>query len=57
MNLAYSEMYLVIAALVGYVKMELFDTNDHDVEIVKEYFTGLFPEDSKGIRLKVLGRL
>ena len=57
MNLAYSEMYLTIAVLIGSVKMELFETADRDAETVTEYFIGLLPDDSKGIRVKVLGLL
>lgn len=55
-NLAWSELYLTVAALVGSVRMELVDTTVRDVTIVKEYFVGYLPEDSKGIRFRVLGK-
>ncbi|KAK4184516.1 cytochrome P450-like protein [Podospora australis] len=55
-NLAWSELYLTVGALIGSVKMELVDTGKEDVMIVKEYFVGYLPEASKGIRVKVLGK-
>ena len=56
-NLAYSELYLTIATLIGSVKMKLFETTAADAEIVTEYFIGCLPKESKGIRVKVLGEL
>ncbi|KAL4745018.1 hypothetical protein BDW72DRAFT_211875 [Aspergillus terricola var. indicus] len=55
-NLAWSELYMTVAALIGGVKMELVETSLRDVMPVKEYFVGYLPEDSKGIRVKVLGK-
>lgn len=57
LNVAWAELYLSIAILLTSVKMELVDTTDRDAEIVEEHFIGIFPEDSKGIRVKVLGRV
>lgn len=56
MNLAWAELYLTVAVLLTSVRMELVDTTDQDVTVVEEHFIGMFPEDSKGIRVKVLGR-
>jgi cytochrome P450 len=56
LNLAWAELYLSIAVILTSVKMELVGTTDYDVTIVQEHFIGLFPEDSKGIRVKVLGK-
>ena len=57
MNLAWAEMYLAIAVLISSVRMELVDTTVRDVTIESEYFIGCLPADSKGVRVKVLGRL
>ena len=57
LNLAWAELYLSIAVILTSVKMQLVDTTDYDVTIVQEHFIGLFPEDSKGIRVKVLGKV
>ena len=57
MNLAYAELYLTIAVLISSVEMELVDTTEYDVAVVSEYFLGVLPEDSKGIRVRILGRL
>ncbi|KAK5119639.1 hypothetical protein LTR85_007468 [Meristemomyces frigidus] len=56
-NLAYTEMYLCIAALVHGFEMELYDF-DHkrDLETVRDCFIGLPSKDSKGVRVKVQGR-
>ncbi|KAK3653622.1 hypothetical protein LTR56_004477 [Elasticomyces elasticus] len=57
LNLAYSELFLTIATLIGTLKMELVDTTARDATIVTEYFIGCLPADSKGIRVRVLGEL
>lgn len=56
MNLAWSELYLTVAALIGTVEMQLVGTTLRDVTPVREYFVGYLPEDSAGIRVKVLGK-
>ena len=55
-NLAWAELYLTIAVLITSVRMELVDTTARDVTIESEHFVGLLPEDSKGIRVRVLGK-
>lgn len=55
-NLAWAELYLTIAVLMTSVRMELVDTTARDVTIESEHFVGLLPEDSKGIRVRVLGK-
>ena len=57
MNLAWAELYLAIAVLLTSVKMELVGTTAKDVTVESEHFIGRFPEASKGIRVRVLGRL
>ena len=54
MNVAYSEMYLGIAALVSRFDMELFDFDQkRDLDIVRDCFIGLPSKESKGVRVKV----
>ncbi|MCJ1247516.1 hypothetical protein MMC30_004730 [Trapelia coarctata] len=55
-NLAWAELYLTVAAIIGGVNMELVGTTLRDVTPVKEYFVGYLPEDSNGIRVKILGK-
>ncbi|KAK4499233.1 hypothetical protein PRZ48_009746 [Zasmidium cellare] len=55
MNLAWSEMCLSLVALIGGVDMELVGTTVEDVTVRREYFLGLFPKESKGIRARVNG--
>lgn len=55
-NLAWSEMYLAVAAVVGGVEgLELVGTGIRDVTVDREYFIGVFPKESKGVRVKVNG--
>lgn len=56
MNLAWAELYLTVAVLLTSVRMELVDTTDRDITVVEEHFMAFYPEDSKGIRVKVLGK-
>ena len=54
-NLAYAEMYLTLAALLTSMKLELYETTIEDFTIedftiVKEYFVGVLPAESKGVR-------
>lgn len=53
MNLAYSEMYLPLAMLFSSMKLKLFESTIEDATIVKEYFVGMLPAKSKGIRVTV----
>jgi hypothetical protein len=50
-------MYLTIASIVGSMRLELVDTTDYDVTVATEYFIGCLPEDSKGVRVRVLGQV
>ena len=54
MNVAYSEMYLGIAALVSRFNMELHDFDQkRDLDIVRDCFIGLPNKESKGLRVNV----
>lgn len=54
MNIAYSEMYLGIAALVSRFDMEPYDFDrKRDLDIVRDCFIGLPRKESKGVRVKV----
>lgn len=53
MNLAYSEIYLTLAALLTNMKLELFETSIEDATVEREYLVGVMPADSKGIRVTV----
>ena len=53
-NLAWSEMYLAIAAVVGGVAgVEVVGTTREDVTVDREYFIGVFPKESRGVRIRV----
>lgn len=56
-NVAYSEMYLGVAALVSRFDMELYDFDrKRDLEIVRDTFVGLPSKESRGVRVKVRDR-
>ena len=56
-NIAYSEMYLGVAALVSRFDMELYDFDQkRDLEIVRDTFVGLPSKESRGVRVKVRAR-
>ena len=55
MQLAWSEIYLGYASLIGSVNMVLAGTTEYDVEPAKEYFLALSRADSKGILVRVEG--
>jgi cytochrome P450 len=56
-NLAFAELYLTIAALVGTVDMKIAPgTTEHDVTLVQELFVGVLPENP-GVRVNVVGSL
>lgn len=54
-NIAWSEMYLCFAALLGNMELELSETTQRDVTISREVFVGILDPNSKGIRVKVKG--
>ena len=57
MNVAYSEMYLGVAALVSRFDMELYDFDQkRDLDIVRDTFVGLPSKESRGVRVKVKTR-
>lgn len=57
-NLAFAEMYLALAALVGSVSLKLAEeTTLKSVTIQKELFVGILPEKGPFINVKVLGEL
>lgn len=51
-HLAYAELYLTIAMVVGGFHMTLFDTVKEDIEQVHDFFSP-FPESVKGLRVTV----
>ena len=58
MNLAYSELYLTIGTLLkprecGGLDLELYDTDDSDVDIIHDFFNPSPRLDSQGIRVIV----
>ena len=50
MNLAYAEMYVVLATLVRRFEMVLFETGREDVEVKHEYHIPRVRKGSKGVR-------
>ena len=56
-SLAYAEIYLGLAAMFRRFELELFDTlRKRDVDTVRDCFVGMPSPESKGVRLKVLGK-
>lgn len=56
-NIAYSEMYLGVAALVSGFDMELYDFDQkRDLDIVRDTFVGLPSKESRGVRVKLRSR-
>ncbi|KAI0436938.1 cytochrome P450 [Xylaria telfairii] len=53
-NLAYAELYPVVATVFSRLELKLFETSRHDVEMESDGFIGYRPKDSKGIRLQVV---
>ncbi|PVH77367.1 putative P450 monooxygenase, partial [Cadophora sp. DSE1049] len=51
-NLAYAELYLALAMIVGNFDLVLFDTVKGDIEQVHDFFSP-FPESGKGLRVTV----
>lgn len=52
-DIAWSEMYLCFAALLGGRELEISETTERDVAIVREVFVGILDPNSQGIRVKV----
>lgn len=51
-NLAYAELYLTVAALVGSFDMELFDFDRaRDLDVVRDKFIGMPSKDARSIRI------
>jgi cytochrome P450 len=56
-NLAFAELYLAIAAVVGTLEMEVAPgITAKDARIASEFFAGILP-DKPGIRVNVIGEL
>ncbi|KAI9767291.1 MAG: hypothetical protein M1839_004535 [Geoglossum umbratile] len=53
MNLAYAELYITLATVFGRLKLELFETDRGDVDIVHDFFNPSPKLDSKGLRVTV----
>lgn len=56
MNLAYFELYLTLFAVFGgggAFELELFETDDRDVEVKRDFFTAVPELGTKGIRAVV----
>lgn len=57
-NIAYSELYLLAAALVVRFDMELYDFDrKRDLETIRDCFIGMPSRDSRGLRAKVQARI
>lgn len=55
LNLAYAEMYLALAVVFGSgLKLDLFETDESDVEMVRDQFVVGVRDDSKGVRVRTL---
>ena len=54
-SLAHHELKFMLAALFrpGGPQLELFETDESDVEVVRDYFAGFARADSKGVRVLV----
>jgi cytochrome P450 len=56
-NLAWAELRLVMAYVLGRFEMEIHDTTvERDVQLNREVFLGVPSGQSKGIRAKIVGR-
>jgi hypothetical protein len=56
-SLAYTEIYLGLAAILRRFDLELFDTvRQRDVDTVRDCFVGMPSPQSKGVRIKILRR-
>jgi len=57
MQMAYLELYLMVASLMRRFRFELFETDERDVEFCKDYVTPHPAETSKGVRVLVFDNL
>ncbi|XWX00394.1 hypothetical protein V2A60_008414 [Cordyceps javanica] len=58
MNLAYSELYLTLAAIIAGLELELAEgISEKDGRITQEYLIGCLDESRAGIAIKVLGKI
>ncbi|KAF4776013.1 hypothetical protein HER10_EVM0002755 [Colletotrichum scovillei] len=57
MNLAYAELYLTVATIFSRFDFELYQTTRRDVELAHDFFVGMPPLDSQGIRARVSKQL
>lgn len=55
-SLAYAELYLTVANVFRKFKLELFETDFSDIEVVQDALVGYPRKSSKGIRVKVSRR-
>ena len=55
-NLAYAELYLVLAGLFRRLEMEIFETGV-DVRLVRDKFVAMPGKDSKGVRVLIKGEV
>ena len=53
-NLAWAELYIVLATVFRRFDFELYETSYEDVEIVHDYFTPYPKHDSNGVRVKTV---
>ncbi|KAI0836424.1 cytochrome P450-like protein [Hypoxylon sp. FL0890] len=57
-NLAFAELYLTVACVIGTLDMEIAEvTTERDVTIASEFFVGLLPEDGPGVCVHVNKKL
>jgi hypothetical protein len=56
-SLAYSELFLVLAALFRRFDLELFETDVEDVRVLRDKFVGMAGKGSQGVRIIVKGEV
>ncbi|KAI7369975.1 hypothetical protein KC336_g20954, partial [Hortaea werneckii] len=54
-NLAYMELYIVLAQVFRRLVLELHETDESDVELAHDFFLPSPRLDSKGVRVRVVG--
>ena len=55
-NLAYMELYMVVAMVMSRFEMENFETGVDDVRIARDFFVGVPKDGSNGVRAMVIGK-
>lgn len=56
MNMAYAEMYSVLATVIRrFPNMVLFETSKRDMELVHDYFAGTARHERGGLKVKLSG--